>query len=80
MTDLETLTTRELCYVLALQGILAGEDQVKTCRMYPDSTVANAINITDRLFKAMKEHREETATDTADHKIWGAAYANEPNS
>jgi len=63
MTDLETLTTKELCYVLALQGILAGEDQVKTCRLYPDSTVANAITITDRLFKAIKEHREETANE-----------------
>jgi hypothetical protein len=63
MTDLETLTTKELCYVLALHGILAGEDQVKTCRLYPDSTVANAINITDRLFKAMKEHREEEANE-----------------
>ena len=51
----ETLTPRELGYILALQGLLAGDE---SARRYPYETINAAIKLTDLLFEGIKDQRD----------------------
>jgi hypothetical protein len=51
----ETLTPRELGYILALQGLLASDESAKR---YPYETVNAAIKLTDLLFERIKDQRD----------------------
>lgn len=51
----ETLTPRELGYILALQGLLAGDE---SARRDPHETINAAIKLTDLLFEGIKDQRD----------------------